>query len=456
MNSLFPDADLPPARPVSPRTPPVIPVGRLVASARLVLERHLGSVWVAGELSNVSRAASGHCYFTLKDADAQVRCVMWRSKAQLLDFGLRDGLAVEVRAVPSLYEPKGEFQLNVDAVRLAGAGALYERFLRLKAKLEGLGWFEPARKRSLPRFPRRVGVVTSPRGAALSDVITTLHRRWPALQVIVYPCIVQGDGAAHDVARAIATANRRGEVDVLIVCRGGGSLEDLWAFNEEVVARAVFDSSLPIVSGVGHETDSTICDFVADARAPTPTGAAQLVAPDSVDYRHRARQLARRFTRAALHAIEARAQRIDIASRRLVHPSARLLRQRERLVQCARQLRRCWSHHASRREARLERVGSRLIREITVPAGASRRVEESQRRLARAERDFLASATRRLASLAQSLAHLNPQAVLERGYAIVATPDGEIVVDSATLKAGDEVTLTLARGSADATIRRRR
>src|SRR5215468_10230980 len=215
---------------VSPVPAPVLPVSLLVSSARRLIERHLGLLWISGEVSNCSRATSGHCYFVLKDDQAQIRCVIYRQKHQLLDIVLRDGLQVEVRATPTIYEARGEFQLNVETVRLSGLGALYERFARLKARLEADGWFAAARKRPLPRFPRAVGVVTSPRAAALSDVLTTLARRMPRLPVILYPALVQGEGAAAEIAAAIAAANRRAEVDVLIVCRGGGSLEDLWAF----------------------------------------------------------------------------------------------------------------------------------------------------------------------------------------------------------------------------------
>jgi exodeoxyribonuclease VII large subunit len=224
-------ANASPRAETGPALPAVLPVSLLVSSARLILERHLGLVWVSGEISNFTRAASGHCYFNLKDAQAQVRCVFFRHRAQFADFTLRDGLAVEVRATPSIYEARGEFQLNVDNVRLAGQGALYEKFARLKARLEAAGWFAPERKRPLPAYPRAVGIVTSTRAAALHDLLTTLKRCWPALAVIVYPTPVQGEGAAESIAQAIRTANMRAEADLLIVARGGGSIEDLWAFN---------------------------------------------------------------------------------------------------------------------------------------------------------------------------------------------------------------------------------
>jgi exodeoxyribonuclease VII large subunit len=438
--------------PAPNRAPTVLRVAQLVAKARWFLERDFGVVWVAGEISNLHKAASGHVYFTLKDANAQVKCALWRSKAELVSFALRDGLAVEVRALPSIYDPRGEFQLNVDAVRHAGLGALYERFARLKSRLDALGWLAPERKRPLPGFPSAVGIVTSPRGAAVSDVLTMLKRRWPALRAVVYPASVQGEGAAGEIARAIAIANARSEVDVLIVCRGGGSIEDLWAFNEESVARAVFESKLPVVSAVGHETDFTICDFVADVRAPTPTSAAALVAPDCAEYRHRARQFAARLARAGAHAMTLRAQRTDLASRRLVHPAARLASQLVHLAELRRRLARCWMRSLSHREQLLAGARMRLVRELRTPPSQAARVAAARALIVRVARERVVREARRVARLEQGLAHLNPRAVLERGYAIIANAQQDIVVDSAQLTSGDAVTLTLARGRAGATI----
>ena len=383
----------------------VLPVSLFVSSARLIVERHLGLVWVSGEVSNFSRAASGHCYFVLKDDQAQVRCVMYRQKVQLLGLALRDGEQVEVRATPTIYEARGEFQLTVETVRRSGFGALYERFARLKARLEAAGWFAAARKRELPDFPRAIGLVTSPRAAALRDVLATLKRRMPSVPLILYPASVQGDGAAKEITAAIAAANAHAKVDVLIVCRGGGSIEDLWAFNEEMVARAVLESRLPIVSGVGHESDFTICDIVADARAPTPTAAAAIVAPDRTELLSRLLTTARRWGRA----LQRRMQRLDLASRRLVHPAARLAQQGERL----------------------ERAAVRWQR------ATAARVESLAQCLSRLE---------------AGLKHLSPQNVLDRGYGIVTTASGAIVQDVAQIAVGAEVELTLARGSASAQI----
>jgi exodeoxyribonuclease VII large subunit len=435
---------------------PVVPVSLLVSSARLLIERHLGLAWISGEVSNHTRAASGHAYFLLKDEQAQVRCVLFRQKAQLLDFALRDGQQVEVRAVPTIYEARGEFQLNVETVRLSGLGALYEQFAKLKARLEAAGWFAAARKRPLPAFPRAVGIVTSMRAAALSDVLTTLRRRMPALPVIVYPASVQGAGAAAEIAAAIGAANAHASVDVLIVCRGGGSIEDLWAFNEEVVATAVFESRLPIVSGVGHETDFTICDFVADARAPTPTGAAALVAPERSTLLSRIAELAARSRLGAQRMLEISMQRLDGATRRLVHPAARLEAQRERLGLLALRLARAAGAAQAQRRRELALSGQRLTHLLRTPPAQRAALDRTRERWQRGGTQRLAALAQRLASLALGLKHLSPQGVLERGYSIVTTEAGAVVQDASQVAVGDGVALRFARGGADARVTRTR
>jgi exodeoxyribonuclease VII large subunit len=380
--------------------------------------------------------------------------VLFRNKAQVLSFALRDGMAVEVRAVPTMYDARGEFQLNVDSVRLAGLGALYERFARLKDKLQAAGWFADDRKRSLPPFPQVVGVVTSRRAAALRDILTTLARRAPRLRVVVYPAAVQGPGAADELAAAIRTANRRAEVDVLIVCRGGGSLEDLWSFNEPAVARAVYESSLPVVSGVGHETDFTICDFVADVRAPTPTAAAMLVSPDRPALLHRIAQLAHRFLRAQQHDMGSRAQRVDAVARRLVHPAAHLARQGRQARELGMRLARAVRHRVDRDATRVDGSRRRLLRELRLPLPGTRAVAHAAMALPRCGRARVAQLKGRLEALSHNLAHLNPRAVLDRGYAIVTRGDGGIVQDARELAPGAQVSMTFARGSAGATVTR--
>lgn len=434
---------------------PVLPVSLLVSSARLLIERHLGLAWISGEISNFSRAASGHAYFSLKDDQAQVRCVLFRHKAQLLGFGLQDGMQVEVRATPTIYEARGEFQLNVETVRLAGIGALYEQFARLKARLEAAGWFAPARKRPLPRFPRVVGIVTSVRAAALSDVLTTLERRLPSLPVILYPASVQGSGAAAEIAAAIALANSRAEVDVLIVCRGGGSIEDLWAFNEEAVARAVLDSRIPVVSGIGHETDFTICDFVADVRAPTPTGAAALVAVERAVLLAQIAAFAARWQRAAVRALEGRMQRIDRVSRRLVHPAERLAAQRGRLESLALRLARAVAGAQVERRRAVAVCGQMLTRLLRSPPPARAALERARERWQRSTYARLGALEQRLGVLDLGLKHLGPQGVLERGYSIVTTAAGVIVQDAAQTAIGDTLRLRFARGTTQAQVTRK-
>jgi len=426
----------------------VIPVSLLVGSARMLIERHLGLAWISGEVSGLSRAPSGHCYFTLKDDRAQVRCVLFRHKAALQTVTLKDGMAVEVRALPTIYEARGEFQLSVEAVRLAGVGVLYEQFARLKSRLEAAGWFAADRKRPLPSFPRGVGIVSSRQAAALADVITTLGRRFPALRVILYSAAVQGPGAAAEIAAAIALANERAEVDVLIVCRGGGSIEDLWAFNEEVVARAVYDSLLPVVSGVGHETDFTICDFVADVRAPTPTAAAALVAPDCSRLRGELAALRDRWRRGAALALEPRMQRLDGIAPRLVHPAARLRAQHADLSRLAARLTRAAAACVRERERHGSEQGRRLLLQLRTPPRQLPVLARLGQRWRQAAIDHTGALERRLGVLAAGLRLLGPQGVLDRGYSIVARTDGTIVQDAAQIEQGDALELRFARGGA--------
>ena len=440
----------------TPSLAPVLPVSLLVGSARLLIERHLGLAWISGEISGFTRAASGHCYFMLKDEQAQVRCVLCLHKAQLLDVVRRDGAAVEVRATPTIYEARGEFQLNVETVRLAGLGALYERFARLKARLEAAGWFAPERKRALPAFPLALGIVTSPRAAALRDVLTTLARRFPGLPIVLYPAPVQGAGAADEIAAAIAAANAHAEVDVLIVCRGGGSIEDLWAFNEEVLARAVFESRIPVISGIGHETDFTICDFVADARAPTPTAAAALAVPDRAALRRQGQAVFARWQHALARALELRMQRIDLVSRRLIHPAARIQRQRADLTALAERLARAAAQAQDGRQSLLAHRAAAVARLLRIPPPARAHLERRRERWQRAAAERIAATAQRIDACAQSLRHLNPLGVLDRGYSIVTDDKGAIVQDAGRLAIGDTLNVRFARGEAGSKVTRTR
>lgn len=436
----------------NPTPAPIISVSELNARARALIENGLPLAWIGGEVSNFTRAASGHCYFSLKDERAQVRCVFFRHRAQLLDWQPANGSLVEVRATATLYEARGDFQLSVEFMRRAGLGALFEAFERLKRKLEAEGLFAAERKRALPPFPRAVGVVTSTHAAALRDVLTTLRRRMPSIRIIVYPTPVQGEAAARQIAAALAVAGQRAEVDVLILCRGGGSLEDLWSFNDEGVARAVAASPIPVVTGVGHETDFTIADFVADARAPTPTAAAELASPDGAALQRRVAFVGAALLKSAQRVLERRMLDLDALARRLEHPGERLAQQRERLQQLQSRLQREWLRFM---EGRLRQTGELAHRAFRARPDLERLNERARSAHQRLRRALLACAADWRALLAQrsaALEHLNPQAVLERGYGIVRDARGHVVRDAARLTPGDPVALTLARGSAEARI----
>lgn len=377
--------------------------------ARNVLEQSFPLFWVSGEISNLTRAASGHWYFSLKDVGAQVRCVMFKGRNSYLDWTPKEGDKVEARATITLYEARGDFQLTVEFLQRAGLGALFEAFEKLKLKLQNEGLFDAAFKKPLPALPKCIGIVTSPDAAALRDVLTTLKRRMPSIPVIIYPTPVQGKGAAMLIADAIDQASERAECDVLIICRGGGSMEDLWQFNEEVVARAIAACTIPTVSGVGHETDFTISDFVADVRAATPTAAAELVTPSRDGLFNALAQLKQTLSRNMQYLLSQRAQALDYLARGLVSPLQQIEKQRTQLAQL---------------RYRLE-------------SNLDRQLQTKQHNLLR---------------LSQNLHHLNPNAVLTRGYAFVQNQAGHIISNSDQLQKGEAVKLTFDVGTADAVI----
>ena len=428
----------------------ILTVSELNRAVAGILERNLPVVRVEGELSNVVRAASGHWYFSLKDASAQVRCVMFRGRARNVDFSPRDGDRVEVLALATLYEARGEFQLNVEAMRRAGAGDLYRRFLELKDRLQREGLFDAARKRPLPAHPAAIGIVTSPQAAALRDVLTTLRRRAPAIPVVVYPTQVQGAEAPSQIAAAIGRAGSRRDCEVLLLVRGGGSIEDLWSFNDERVARAIAACPLPVVVGVGHETDFTIADFVADLRAPTPTAAAELVAPDRRELARGALRLAQRLQMAMRRRLDRAAQRLDTGTRLLRPPSAQWRDRARRVAALAQRLAAAGNAQRLRRAGALDRLAARM----RAPRAdlARQRLEALERRLASAVREALAQRGRRVDAAAAALALVSPQAVLDRGYAIVSSPDGAVLRDAARARPGDALSVRLASGRLDATV----
>jgi exodeoxyribonuclease VII large subunit len=394
---------------ISASQPAVLSVSQLLRSARDLLERRFPLQWIGGEVSNLRPAASGHLYFTLKDEAAQVDCVMFRGRAAHLDWDLADGQRVEARALVTLYEPRGRFQLNVEGMRRAGLGQLYEKFLRLKEKLAREGLFDAGAKRPLPAHPRQIGVVTSLAAAALRDVLTTLRRRNPAIPVVVYPAPVQGEGAAAKLAQALATAGRRAECDVLLLVRGGGSIEDLWQFNEEALARAIRACPIPVVAGIGHETDFTIADFAADERAPTPTAAAELVSPPLEAILARLAENAGRISRETARRIEYAMQAVDALARRLVHPAERLRNSRQHLAHLAMRLAAAMAQHLNEFRRRLDVARARL----------------------------------------ESLGH---DAVLARGYSLTLNMNNEIVRDASQVSEGERILTTLAKGKLESQV----
>jgi exodeoxyribonuclease VII large subunit len=480
----------------------VYTVSRLNREVRVLIERGLGVIWVEGELSNLSVPSSGHWYFSMKDRDAQLRCAMFRQRNMSVGFTPKSGQQILARGRVSLYEPRGDYQFIVEHLEEAGVGALKREFERLKAKLAAEGLFALERKRSLPRFPRRIGVVTSPTGAALRDILHILARRFPPAAVLIYPTPVQGDAAIPSIVEAIETASARAECDVLIVARGGGSIEDLWAFNDERVARAIRACAIPIVSGVGHEIDFTIADFVADARAPTPSGAAELVAPDrtaclealartmerlSVSMRRELRTVGTRFTAANARLklshpgvrLSQQAQRLDeleqrltacvqrelrtITSRfegvsqrlKLAHPGLRLAQQRQRLDDLDQRLAGAMRGALHSDRARITEMYTRLIHESPAHRVREYRVKHGalEGRLDHAMKQLISRADHRLGLAIRTLNTVSPLATLGRGFALVKrVSDGKLVTDSNTVSVGDEIEARLANGTVTARV----
>jgi exodeoxyribonuclease VII large subunit len=432
-------------------------VARLNREARMLLSLSFPLLWVAGELSNLAAPASGHLYFTLKDDAACVRCAMFRNQNLYLRFKPRDGMQVLVRARVSLYEPRGEFQLTVEHMEEAGFGALQRAFEALKQRLAAEGLFEPTRKRPLPTFPRRLGIISSPTGAAIRDIFSVLRRRLPALPVCLYPVPVQGEAATPAIVQALAAASRRADCDVLILARGGGSLEDLWAFNTEAVARAIAACSIPVVSAVGHEIDFTIADLVADHRAATPTAAAELVTPHRLELLAQVEQLEQRLHACLHRRCEGAAERLNwLCGRlRLQHPRERLQRQLQHVDELEQRLRltmRCRVEAFAGRLGELQLRAQRCSPRVRVAQTVARHDRLTQRLNAAIE-DQLRTHRHRLERAAGTLHTISPLATLERGYALVTrAADNTLLRSSANVAVGDAVRVRLAKGRLDATV----
>ena len=427
---------------------PVVSVSALNQAVARMLERSFPLTWVSGEISNFTRAASGHWYFTLKDDGAQVRSVMFKGRAQHAGFTPREGDKVEVRALVTLYAPRGDYQLNVEAIRRAGAGNLYEAFLRLKEKLNAEGLFDPDRKRPIPQFVTCIGVVTSLQAAALSDILTALARRAPHVRVVIYPTPVQGEGAAEKIARAINTASSRNECEVLLVCRGGGSIEDLWSFNDEGVARAIAAATMPVISGVGHETDVTIADFTADVRAATPTAAAELAAIPRNDWLSLIASNAADMTRAVRRQLGETGQTLDWLTRRLVSPATTIGHERLKLQSLQTRLMHATTIPLRQSRYTLLHLRTRLSAQLPDTRRSRILLLEQTRRLGNALTNQNKQSRVALKALNAQLELLNPQRTLERGYAIVTNAKGTVLRAPKELQPRQIVTIQLAEGSA--------
>jgi exodeoxyribonuclease VII large subunit len=426
-------------------------VSQLNRETAELLNGHFLSIYVEGEVSNLSTPASGHCYFTLKDANAQVRCAMFRGHQRKQSFKPENGKQVIVKAQVSLYEPRGDYQLIVEFIEEAGDGALRRAFDTLKLKLSEQGLFSAAHKKNLPTLPRAIGVITSPSGAAIRDILTVLRRRFAAVPVIIYPVAVQGENAKYEIAKAIVTANYLKHCDVLILARGGGSLEDLWAFNEEMVARAIFASQIPVISGVGHETDVTIADFVADLRAATPSAAAEHATPNQQQWLLKFNELETRLQQHLQRQLREQQQKIDWLNGRLQqqHPQQKLTRKQQRLGEMEIRLKKAVQLVLAHNRRTIETQTARLWR--CSPLLAIRRNQQQQiylgERLITATNSCLKHNNQRLLNASQTLHAVSPLATLSRGYALVSEQSsGQIIRSAEQLKVGDEVMTRLAKG----------
>ena len=429
--------------------PSSISVSELNALAKALLEDHLAGLWIAGEVSNLIRAASGHYYFSLKDSRAQVRCAMFKGAAMRLAKPLKEGDHIEVSGKISIYEARGEFQITVNEVRLKGLGQLYEAYERLKAQLQAEGAFAAERKKPLPARAQCIGIVTSLAAAALRDVVTTLKRRAPEIPVIVYPTAVQGAGSEFQIAQAIKTASQRAECDVLIVCRGGGSIEDLWAFNEEMVVRAIEACAIPVVSGVGHETDFTLADFVADVRAPTPTGAAELVSPNRQESLHRLAQAKGRLKTVLEQRYFDASQKLDWLARQIRHPRQKLDEQRTYIHKLAQTLSYSMTQNVRAHTARFERQ-TQALQHFRPDISVYRQdIDRFQTTLSHAFRQLLAQRRQSLTAQTALLEAVSPQQILERGFSVVKNTRGQVIRNADVLKQGQKLHITFADGETD-------
>lgn len=430
----------------------ILTVSQLNQAVSRLLEKSFVSTWVRGEISNFTQAASGHWYFTLKDDSASVRAVMFRSRAAAIGFVPKSGESVELRGRVTLYEARGEYQLQVENMRRAGLGSLFEAFVQLKDKLAKEGLFAEENKRQIPTYPRAIGVITSLAAAALRDVLTAMARRAPHVPVIIYPAPVQGADAALQLRKALAQANDRQEVDTLLLVRGGGSLEDLWSFNDEALARDIASSLIPVVSGVGHETDFTIADFVADLRAPTPTAAAELVCGTRQALLDRTARAYRGIQDQFQRQLERLSQRVDRAAGAMVSPGQRLAHQSERLSGLAYRMTGAWQRQSSLRLARYEKSQSRLNKLLPDLSSAHSALDRVVTRMTQSQSKHLTRLAAQVDLAQAQLRALSPENTLARGYAIVRNAQGQIIRQAEQTQVGQPISVTLGKGELEATV----
>ncbi len=435
---------------LSSQTSSIFTVSRLNQTVRLLLEQEMGQVWISGEISNFTQPASGHWYFTLKDDTAQVRCAMFRNSNRRVTFRPQHGQQVLVRANITLYEPRGDYQIIVESMQPAGEGLLQQKYELLKAKLQAEGLFDQQYKQPLPSPAHCVGVITSKTGAALHDILHILKRRDPSLPVIIYPTAVQGDDAPGQIVRAIERANARNECDVLIVGRGGGSLEDLWSFNDERVARAIFASRIPVVSAVGHETDVTIADFVADLRAPTPSAAAEIVSRNQQELLRQIQSAQQRLGMAMDYYLANRNRRFTQLFHRLQqqHPQLRLARQQTMLERLRQRMNFALDNQLKRAASRQQRVLQRLNQQNPQPRiyRAQTRIQQLEYRLAENVRARLSATRERFGNAVTHLEAVSPLSTLARGYSVTTATGGKVLKQTRQVKAGDVLTTRLSDG----------
>ena len=434
--------------------PAAVSVSELNALAKNLLEQNLFGLWVAGEVSNLTRAASGHYYFSLKDSRAQVRCAMFKGTVAKLAAPLKEGDHIEVNGRISIYEARGEFQITVNEVRLKGLGQLYEAYEKLKAKLQAEGVFAAERKRPLPAHPRAIGIVTSLAAAALRDVVSTLKRRAPDIPVFIYPTAVQGAGSEVQIAQAIQTASARAEADVLIVCRGGGSIEDLWSFNEEAVVRAIEACAMPVVSGVGHETDFTLADFVADVRAPTPTGAAELVSPNRAELLHKLGQAEAQLKNVLQQRYYDASQRLDWLARQLRHPQQKLTEQKNHLAALQQNLYFAMQNQQRFNTQKLLQQQQKLAHLRPDVSHAARQLDAVQAALQQNWLNLWHNRSQRLEKQSALLEAVSPQHILERGFSVVKNSRGQVIRNADALKQGQKLHIVFAEGETDVRVTR--